>query len=430
MFKYFCTRNENAMIVSFPHTNPVVFSRLGAYDSYQDAYAHEQRDCFLQSFAKGDCITFQTRWSKVLRTTVHTLKVEVVRKGVRHTVAEHSITGECSGGTYSGCHYGQSAIDNRYASGYYVFSCKVENVKDTSSVSILSPEDIFHFIVTVGGEEYESNSIRYTGNVSGTKLLHYNHTAGNALDTIFSVVPKGYDVRLPACFLHPTPGVDREVFESNRRDLELVSATPSENIQLEIGGQRGVPDWWIRNLNHIFHCDRKSIDGVEYELTANASLEPLRTDGYNSSWLRVEMARKKSRFSYVEGAADKPSAPIIDVVERQERIHAELELVETGSTEGGNSQTVREWYIDDEGSGALEKFTFSRVSGTGSQKVEVVSSYKNFTGAAEQYVVYVKDILTDEIIGTITLTVQPWNEGISFGVVGDTLFVKEKLIIN
>ena len=119
-----------------------------------------------------------------------------------------------------------------------------------------------------------------------------------------------------------------------------------------------------------------------------------------------------------------------DVEDRLERIHAELELVETGSTEGGNSQTVREWYLDDEGSGALEKFTFSRVSGTGSQKVEVVSSYKNLTGAAEQYVVYVKDILTDEIIGTITLTVQPWNEGISFGVVGDTLFVKEKLIIN
>ena len=419
------------MIVSFPYTNPIVFSRPDAYHNYRDAYDHEQRDCFLQPFAKGDCITFQTKWSKVYRTAAHTLKVEVVRKGERYTVAEHSVTGECSGGTYGGCHYGQSATDNRYASGYYVFSCKVENVKDASSNAILAQEDIFHFIVTVGGKEYESNSLRYAGDVSGTKLLHYSHTAGNLFDTIFSVVPKGYDVRLPSCFLHPVPGVDREVFESSRRDLELVSATPFENIQLEIGGRRGVPDWWVKNLNHIFHCDRKSIDGVEYELTANASLEPLRVDGYNSSWLRVEMARKKSRFSHVEGSADKPSAPfIIDVVERQDRIDVDLELVETEPAGGGGSHTVREWYLDDEGSGALEKFTFSKMSGTGSQKVEVVSSYKNLTGAAEQYVVYVKDLRTDEIIGTMTLTVQPWNEGISFGVVGDTLFVKERLIIN
>jgi len=370
-------------------------------------------------------------WRNVLKTKTHQLKVEVADSNGRHTISQFTISGEMSGGTAGTSFFSQDLTGMLYAGGYYVFTSKIEDVCDLNGVPLLNDESLFWFVVTVGGVEYESNTLKYVSDSSGTKRLHYGSTSSYALDTRFSVVPKGYDIRLPSCFLHPKPAAESEIFDSYRKDVELVSAVPFETVELEIGRHVGVPDWWVKNLNHIFHCDRKSIDGVAYELTANAVLEPRYAEGYTFGWLTVELAPKMNPMSEVDGVAD----PVVGPGSAFREVW--LTAAENGASKsvrwtGGltSQMLVGSWYLSDDGSGLLKMLEVRTDQSARKGAMLSFAASDILAKKVNGMLLYVRDVETDELLMTIRLLQQVRRQGISFGAVGDTLFVYEKSLVN
>lgn len=415
------------MKVSFPHTNPIVFSTQGAYHNYMDAYGHEERHCFIQPFCHGDRIVFHVLWSGADSSKFVSLKVDVVEDGTVHSLYSYSFRGDAVGGTYGKSFYRQTAVAGGRANGQYYFSSVVENIGGMAVNAVVHPGDVFFFRVTIGGVVYESNTLRYSVDIGGTKLLHYNSSNDYVFDAQVSDSGYGFDVRLPAFFLHPEPGAYKEVFEGYSRDLELVSATPFENIELEVGGNTGIPDWFVKNLNVIFHCDMKSIDGVMYELTVDSAIEPERVDGYNNCWLRIGMAGKENALSWTHGSND-----AIDTdTERDDNVvvigtdpglidHIDIDDDDLGG--GGNG---RPWFIDVIGG----VFKPNKLSGVGVGKV-IIHAGRNLGKEKRTGELLLKDFNTGKLIKRYVLVQEPWKIGISYGTVGDTLFVREKRIVN
>ena len=420
------------MQVTFPYTNPIVFTRPGQYHNYRDAYDFAQRGCFLQPFAAEDRITFQLSWRGVRRNRTHTIRVEVASGGTRTTFAQYSLSGTASGGTAGKSFYSQAPTGILYADGYYVFSVKTSDITDQAGTPQVSPDSLFHFIVTADGKEYESNTLKWVTDTEGTKLLHYTDSQGYAMDTHFDIVPKGYDIRLPSSFLHPKPGADSEVFESYRKDLEMVSAIPFETVELEIGRHTGIPDWWARNLNHILHCDEKTIDGVGYELTANAAVEPQYVDGYAFGWITVEMARKRNGQLYSDGGSD--TYTYTEEEQAYKEVWFELPAGQPLAVKTEAASVVvesfgRDWYLDDGGTGVMKDVAASRVTGNGNQRVEFTTG-RNASKDVKERLLYVRETGTDRLLMTIRLCQRARRQGISFGAVGDTLFVYEESLVN
>lgn len=412
------------MIVSFPYTNPIVFSIRDAYHNYQDAYRHEQNGCFIQPFAKGDLISFQLQWTGRRKSTTHTLKIELVINGKRTQYRTYTLLGVVTCGTLYNSYCKQELYNYFYVKGYYVFCNKTEGVADAQGTSLLHTGDKFYFVVTADGVEYESNTLQYVSDTSESKLLHYNNTTSVVFDTVFRAVAKGYDIRLPGTFLHPKPGASKEVFESYGRDLELITAQPYENIELEIGKTRGIPDWWIKRLNYIFHCDLKSIDGIDYELTSNAAIEPEYTQGYNFAWLKIEMAPKKNSMSYLIGATDRNvlGGTVIQPFVTSHKVPS-VETATIGIVGSGH------WYLGDGGTGLLTELEVSQIAGNDEARIDITAKH-NLSDKEKSMTLYLYDAQTNTVIDSITLLQKCCKQGISYGSVGDTLFVYEKTLIN
>lgn len=405
------------MIVSFPFTNPVAFNLEGTYHNYMDAFGVEQLGCHVQPWAKGDLISWQVCWYK--RSTAYTtdVRLDIEVNGVSRLFRQYSgIQGDVSGGTFYTTYYISMTESPAYSNGCYVFSDRIENVTDSGNQRMLHEGDRFRFILTVGGTRYESGPQAFVADKYGTKLLHYSHTRKRLFDTQFSSVQKGYEIRLHAMFEHPEAVVNSEFMESYERDIELVSAVPAENIVLEVGGNRGVPDWLVRNLNHIFHCDIKSVDGVAYELTPDAKIEPERVDGYNPAFLRIGMARKRNVFSLQTGAADKKLIPI--VIDK-DSILVHLEFADADL----------HWYLDDDSSGDLIGAEVSQWNGIGSAEVRLTLP-KNTGDVERKWRITVRNYADDSVIAEVSHIQKRTMVGIDYGIVGDNFFVRERTIRN
>lgn len=402
------------MIVSFPFTNPVAFNREGTYHNYVDAFVREQTECHVQPWCQGDLISWQVCWYKRSTAQATDVRIDIEVNGVSRLFRQYGgIQGNVDGGTFYTTYYSSRNESAAFSNGYYVFSDRINNIRDAANQPMLNVGDGFRFVLTINGIRYESGPQKYISDGEGTKLLHYSHSKKRLFDTQFSAVQKGYEIRLQAAFEHPQPVANAEFMEGYERDIELVSAVPAENIVLEVGGNRGIPDWLVRNLNHIFHCDIKSIDGVAYELTPDAKLEPERVTGYNFAFLRIGMAKKRNEFSLRTGSADKKPIPIVignDVIE------IALPYVGEGTR----------WYLDDAHSGGLIEADVSQWNGIGSTDI-TIRLPRNNTRVEREWRITVRNHGDDSVIAEVEHTQNRRMIGIDYGIVEDNFFVRERM---
>ncbi len=403
-----------AMIVSFPFTNPVAFNHEGLYHNYSDAFGMEQVECYVQPWCSGDIVSWQVCWYR--RSTAYStdVRIEIEVNGERRLFRQYTgIQGDVSGGAFYTTYYVSRMESAAFSNGYYVFSDTIENVTDSHSQRMLQEGDRFRFVVTVSGKTYVSGPQVFAEDREGTKLLHYTDTRKRLFDTQFSAVQKGYEIRLQAVFEHPEPVANMEFMESYERDIELVSAVPAENIVLEIGGNRGIPDHLVRNLNHILHCDTKSIDGVRYELTPDAKVTPERVEGYNPAFLSVGMAKSRSEFSLCEGSADRKIVPFI-VVGGNEVIHILVKV-----------DPQVHWYLDDFGTGMLIDADVSQWNGIGPEEV-TVSLPVNTSGKPVEWRIRIMDRFSGKALEVFSHVQLCMKLGIGYGIVEDNFFVRKR----
>lgn len=86
-----------------------------------------------------------------------------------------------------------------------------------------------------------------------TNVFEY-YNSYNTYDVFFTTGAK-FRFRIEAAIMDYEPGGDTADFIDETHNGELLSATPFDSFKLYIGDAAGVPDWALKILNFIVHCD-------------------------------------------------------------------------------------------------------------------------------------------------------------------------------
>lgn len=371
------------MKVRFPHTNPVTFRKIGTYESSQDSLLFEEGNEFLQPFYKTDRIQFIVNWSD-LYIVSHTIKLEVLKNGVRTTISEHNLTTAQTGGSYYTSYFKQEFMAKNILAGYYVFSNIIQEIK-VNNTRVINDCDEFQFVLTLLGTEYFSNKMILIDSKEETKLIQYGVVSDSRygfasdsiaesrsatkptqiiyLDTLYSALFEQFEVRVPGYFLTPKNEALNEIFESYSRNVELINSVPFQNITLQIGFPLGVSDSFVRTLNYVFNSKGKKIDGVKYELSPDSSFSVETIPLYNRRYLNVDVCESINNFSYIN--------EIVDVLPTLNRIVLQRKGRERVMFGSFSVKGTGSWQITDEKDGTLLKIKFSQLKGTDSAFIEI-----------------------------------------------------------
>ncbi len=403
------------MKVFFPYCNPVQFKNVGVYENYLDAQLFEESNEFFQPYFENDRIQFIVNWSDV-GFIDHDIILDIIVNGVRTNLKEHHLITYGPGGDYYTSYFNQQYQSRNIVSGYYIFSELIKNIKQ-NNVRLIQNCDEFQFVLTIFGVEYYSNILTLISDISETKLLQYGIISDPSvrqsenvyLDTLFSALFEPFEIRLPATFLQPKYKSNKEIFTSYSMNVELVSAIPFESIVLEIGKSIGIPDWFIKSLNFIFHCRGKKIDNVEYELTVDSNLDSEIIEGYNLRYLKVEMAPTKNKFSYVNEFSN------VMPIYREVILSRSLKTMIGSFSISG----IGEWQIEDSKNGTLLSISLSQLKGTDESEVTITSPL-NKTTANIEHTLFFK---TKDSQIEIKVIVPPIKTGIGYGKIGETFYI-------
>lgn len=404
------------MKVCFPHTNPIAFERLiGEYQPYMDAYESEGDECWAMPILQTDLLTFQMYWrgnvSQKIRFVVDAKYIDDDGGTGNVNLHDFYITSDSymAVDTNTPPAWGVENIrSGAVCNGFFYFNRLISNFG--------LPVNTKYFRISVGIDDiggtdytyYHSSWMKPVTETKGTKLVQYTDSREYHFDTFFGKMPNFYSMRLPAVFLHPSPKAEKEVFQGYDMSTELVSASPYETVTLEIGGNKGLPDYIVRNLNFIFHCDTKTIDGVEYELSPDANFEPQRVERYNLSWLDIELCPKdtKNGIEHNQGSGNVVPQIVITPITIED-LTLQIEYPEN-----------RMWRVQ-----ADSTMYLSRRSGMGSAEV-TARVQKNLTASSITYSLSLYDVESNTAVYAKSLIVEPVTVGIGYGIVGDTLYVK------
>ena len=277
------------MKVFFPKTNPIYFLQEGEYREWQDARKFESVCEYVQEYSDFDLLSFQFSVKKdsPFQTCSVSIFLETIT-GTRTNIFSGSIS-QVDAGTYPDA-FVKNLSSLRSVVG---FSKKFEDF------TTIEKGKCFRIVVELRmnaiTHTYKSNILALTDDLEGTKLLHYTNKTffdSSVYDTYFSVMPKGYDLRLKSYFLQVENHSDDEVYQTYDGKYELVSSVPYSVVKLQIdNGGRGLPDWFVENLNFILKSSHKYIDGVKYQCTDNAEFDVANVDRYNNRFCTIELSR-------------------------------------------------------------------------------------------------------------------------------------------
>ena len=445
----------------FPYTNPIVLTPINSYQPCQDDRLHEFVPCFQQQFAETDRLSFQVSWTNHNPITdgTQTLVIYILKNGVEYLFKSFSFLTHLSLGSYPSHFIKQSKVNVSNYCGVFCFShliseitdgyknteydalttyhindnvsyngenyiCFVQNVghlpTDTNywqylgAVNLISEGDVFKIRLRLNTNIIDSNELIYRDETYKTKLIHYYNTSiDNSVthNTFFYYMPMGYDIRLPAEFLHSTQKADKEVFQGYDGYFNLVSALPYQVENIVIGGYSGLPDELVRNINFILHCDNKTIDGIPYELTADSELEVNYFDAYNNRILNVELCRKNLDTQEYNPAT--PSASGYTQYDTVEKTTGKLTVV-----------TDANYYLSSDSNGILG-YTFSEIVANGTKTI-TFSTNKNLTAETIYTTINIVNLTTNVIISTLILELPPTTKGIGYWTIGEFYVSKNR----
>lgn len=123
---------------------------------------------------------------------------------------------------------------------------------------------------------------------------HYEPTGGLKFFPPFA--PK---IRVPGIIQYKSPGSKDNIYEDQLLNQTLVTSVPFRIWQLIVGGQYGVPPWFIDKISRILSCSEVSIDGRLYTKNESANFEPAAIEGYPMSGWSIDLREKLNRDSQV-----------------------------------------------------------------------------------------------------------------------------------
>lgn len=407
-----------------PYTNPVYFGKVAGegheYRVWDDSLENEQYRTYTQRWHPSDRLSLQFSWENVAVSSDITVTF-IVNGAARKTTHYDIDTEGVSGNMYSEFAIRQKNA-NGTVNGCYCFSQIISQITDDDDEQMLNDGDCLYIEVTdPTNTVWRSNRMSITTDTSDTKLIHYSNTSAKTqymFDTYFGYMPFGYDLRIEGGFTEFTPNTAASVFQDYNGGYTMISSLPFDTAKLSIGddGIR-IPRYMLRTLNAVFACDRKSVDGIGFEMTGD-TLSVDRVPGYANDVYSVVVARSDNRFSYesegvnIFNASYQPDEPY-DISKRDPNVN-------TGKV---TIQSSDEWYID--GLSALGNIvSFERVSGGAGTTTFAYKIAKNY-GATELYeTITFRSKSSETAIGELVIArrVEP-RKGLEYMKIGDTFVI-------
>ena len=409
------------MNIIFPRTNPIVFN-VGNYEPYEDAMKYEVQRDFLQQFAESDRISFQGKTSITSHSLPNALRLnlyfEVNGERTEYISNDGWVYPYSNSGTYP--NFFSKLYINREerpptSTGIFVFSMKISEIL-INGQRVIKDGDVFRIILKFNDTLFASNYLNCCNDIKDTKLISYTQSNSNCedFDTLFSLVPKGYNIRVPAKFISVAQKADKEVFQAYNGKFSLVGAMPYETTTLQIGliNGIGIPDWLIRNLNVIFHTDTKLIDGVRYELTDSSDFSVEKISGYGNRFISVELSKKDGDSLKIGGLTGTISVNVTRLNKYETAGKITVLGIDRPYYIDGDSNFLL-YFLDKTTSNKNDEFAFTAIKNTTTQDI--------FTN------VVIRDLITDDILKEVTLELPVFSDGICNWKICETFRISQKL---
>lgn len=402
-----------------PFTNPFFMRKEGEEMAWDGSFEEEESREYVQKWKSTDRLSFQFSWTgiKVVEPSP-VLYIQIVVNG--DVKFDRAYTLELNGieqreGTMYGDYMVNRAGEKGKMNGVYCFSQILGEIQEGGSRIIRNGDCFKVRCVDMLGGVWESSAMECTDETAGTKLFHYNSTCSKEQeqqDTFWGYMPFGYEIRLDASFTELTPKMESEVFEGLGGDYNLMSATATERMKLEIGSP-GVwmPRKYLRIMNAMMACDDKQVDGTGFELPDGGTIEVERVQGYANDMYSCEIARKENRRSYRSKGNARDFEAFCDLdLTRKEPISAEG-FIEVFSNEN--------WYMDEQT--VPDTISLGAFVGTKGQSVIRVEAQRNYTDEDITETISILDLKTREKIGELEIIRKAEKKrGLNYMIIGDT----------
>jgi len=390
--------------VGFPYVNPIFFTKTGNTHIFDDSQKNELTMLQDQVYKSTDRLTFQVRSYDVpLTLTENTiiLRVSSVQNNTPTVIGTF---------TYDTVNKNQCYSFNETISNLTAIEAKKQFYIKIELIYILTSTSAETIVDT-----YYSNNLIVKTYTEGTKLIRYANYY-DRFDALFSEMNGGFEIRVPAVFMCPTPTHENNIFESYEKNVELVSSHVGEQTEIEIGGAFGLIYQQIKTIGYILACSNKIIDGIAYELAPESSITYSKVAIYHNRKINVMMSSKKSKYSDV--FATPAIVPAITEIEIPSVITTGISINIGGS---GNWAVDYDPQFDD---GSYNKLVISGMVQSGDGKI-ILKADENTTGEDRVKVITIKSLDDPTITKTITVTQLKKTEiGIGTMVVEDDFIVK------
>jgi len=142
----------------------------------------------------------------------------------------------------------------------------------------------------------EDSGIMLT-NQNPTLYIEYSHYESYQGVKFFT--PFAPSIRVPAVLRYKSPGAKDNVYEDQLLNMTLVNSVPFRIFDFTLGGNYGVPPYFIDKIARIFGCSSLSIDGRLYTKNEGAQFEPALLENYPSAGYSIELREKLNRDSII-----------------------------------------------------------------------------------------------------------------------------------
>lgn len=112
-------------------------------------------------------------------------------------------------------------------------------------------------------------------------------------------VPFEGAIRVPGIIRYKQPGSKDNTYEDQRLNQTMINAVPFRIHELLIGGNYGVPPFFVDKISRILGCQDIKIDGRLYTKNTGAEFEPIELDDYPMKGWKIEMREKLNRDSVI-----------------------------------------------------------------------------------------------------------------------------------
>lgn len=137
----------------------------------------------------------------------------------------------------------------------------------------------------------------YLENQDPTLYLEYSHY--EPIQGIKWFTPFEAKIRIPGILQFKQPGAKDNIYEDQLLNMTLINSVPYRIWQLILGGNRGVPPWFVDRIARVLSLSNVSIDGRLYTKNEGASFEPSLLDAYPMAGWVIDLREKLNRDTQI-----------------------------------------------------------------------------------------------------------------------------------